>query len=236
MDVALRYVSSIEKLNGSDHFFSFEQHLLLLSSLYLYKWEWTNPGQTSSPLVKPKRIWSLFRVCEISNQRQRRHRNGFAQGPGNRFLQFRRRFQVFLFPILAAVLLLHNFGLILILTSIFILIAAKRFVRSAWVSKSCFSNSESLSRPLNWTKKVSPLFFRLCIFGILFCLWICVKTFPNLFNISFFTLIGFDWDYASFFFLSFADVYCSWHLVPRFCLFLLKLVGVMEVVSTDMVL
>lgn len=200
MDAALRYVSSIEKLNGPDHFFSFEQHLLLLSSLYLYKWEWTNPGQTSSPLVKPKRIWSLFRVCEISNQRQRRHRNGFAQGPGNRFLQFRRRFQVFLFPILAAVLLFHNFGLILILTSIFILIAAKRFVRSAWVSKSCFSNSESLSRPLNWTKKVSPLFFRLCIFGILFCLWICVKTFSNLFNISFFTLIGFDWYWASFFF------------------------------------
>lgn len=201
MDVALRYVSSIEKLNGPDHFFSFEQHLLLSSSLSIYINEngLTRDKQVLS-FVKPKRIWSLFRVCEISNQRQRRHRNGFAQGPGNRFLQFRRRFQVFLFPILAAVLLFHNFGLILILTLIFILIAAKRFVRSAWVSKSCFSNSESLSRPLNWTKKVSPLFFRLCIFGILFCLWICVKTFSNLFNLSFFTLIGFDWYWASFFF------------------------------------
>lgn len=200
MDAALRYVSSIEKLNGPDHFFSFEQHLLLLSSLYLYKWEWTNPGQTSSPLVKPKRIWSLFRVCEISNQRQRRHRNGFAQGPRNRFLQFRRRFQVFLFPILAAVLLLHNFGLILILTSIFILMqqnvlsVLRECQRAVSATRSHFQG--------HWTgqRKLVLFFFAFAFLGFYFVSEFASKHFSNLFNISFFTLIGFDWYWASFFF------------------------------------
>ena len=57
VDVALRYVSSIEKLNGPDHFFSFEQHLLLSSPLSIYINEngLTRDKQVLS-FVKPKRI------------------------------------------------------------------------------------------------------------------------------------------------------------------------------------